>query len=413
MRQTVRQHVTVNQGRPVGRLNLRKFWLQIHLWLGLVLGTFLSLIAITGAALVFYQEIDVALNPELRIVTPTPEGIAAWRPLEEIAETARRAIPANSRPGFVYYPADERQSFMFFYQVKNAETGLSDTKNVFIDPYTGHVLGSRVFYSSRSVFDYCLIGFLFKLHYSLLLHETGKTIVGVMAVLAFVSTVTGIIIWWPKNNRWRGAFTLKWPAKSERLHFDLHRLAGFYLTPVALCILLSGVFFNLPNQFRVTVELFSRLTKIEELVSRPEGDAVLTLDAALDAAMSRYPQGRMYALTMPKDDNAPYVIHQLFPIGWGLQGRRAIYVDRFNGSLMHVRDPLSGDGDGFITWQWPLHSGYVLGWPGRIAVFLFGLSWPLMFYTGVIRWLHKRRAKRIHNERASVARSFAEVHRHR
>lgn len=38
MRQTVRQHVTVNQGRPVGRLNLRKFWLQIHLELSRKLG---------------------------------------------------------------------------------------------------------------------------------------------------------------------------------------------------------------------------------------------------------------------------------------------------------------------------------------------------------------------------------------
>lgn len=402
MTRAVQEQAEIRGRRAASRMNLRNVWLQLHLWLGLALGLFLSVIGLTGSALVLFQEIDQALNPNLRIVMAPPEGAAAWRPLEEIADAAKKAMPPESAPGFVYYPEDERKSFMFFYQANNPETRSPDTMNVFIDPYTGRVLGSRVYYSSRSMFDYCLVGFLFKLHYSLLLYETGKTILGVIALFAFVSTVTGVILWWPKNNKWRGAFILKWPSKSERLHFDLHRLAGFYLTPVALCILLSGVFFSLPNQFRAAVELFSRLTKIEELASRSEGDSPLTLDAALDAAMTRYPEGRIYALTMPKDDNAPYVIHQLFPIGWGLQGRRAIYVDRSNGNLMHVRDPLSGNGDGFIAWQWPLHSGYVLGWPGRVAVFLFGLSWPLIFYTGVIRWLHKRRAKRIHNERAFV-----------
>lgn len=95
---------------------------------------------------------------------------------------------------------------------------------------------------------------------------------------------------------------------------------------------------------------------------------------------------------MPKPHDGAHVVDQLFPIGWGLEGRRTIYVDQFRGDILQANDPLSGDGDGFIQWQWPLHSGYVYGWPGRIAVFLFGLSWPLLFATGVIRWLQKRRA---------------------
>jgi uncharacterized iron-regulated membrane protein len=45
-----------------------------------------------------------------------------------------------------------------------------------------------------------------------------------------------------------------------------------------------------------------------------------------------------------------------------------------------------------MQWQWPLHSGAAFGWTGRILVFITGLLCPLIFVTGVIRWLQKKRA---------------------
>ncbi|MBG0811251.1 PepSY domain-containing protein [Methylosinus sp. H3A] len=72
-----------------------------------------------------------------------------------------------------------------------------------------------------------------------------------------------------------------------------------------------------------------------------------------------------------------------------------VSIRRRHTSSVIDNDPLAGNGDGFIAWQWPLHSGYVLGWTGRIAVFLLGLTWPLLFFTGVMRWLQKRSAHRI------------------
>lgn len=266
--------------RPVALWSWRKIWLKTHLWLGLALGLFLSVIGVTGSALVFFQEIDKALNPQLRIVATPP-----------------------------------------------------------------------------------------------------------------ISTVSGVILWWPRNGKWRNALTVKWPARSERLNYDIHRLAGLYLLPVALTVLLSGVHFNLPQQFKAVVEMFSKLTQPERYLSAPSGANVVTLDEAVATATRSFPDGRFYAVTMPKPHDGAYIVNQLFPIGWGLEGRRTIYIDQFRGDILQANAPLSGDGDGFIQWQWPLHSGYVYGWPGRIAVFLFGLSWPLLFATGIIRWLQKRRAQ--------------------
>lgn len=164
---------------------------------------------------------------------------------------------------------------------------------------------------------------------------------------------------------------------------------------------MSGVYFNLPDQFRAAVELFSTLTKPQTIRSIAEGGGRVTLDEAVAIAERRFPGGRVYATVQPATEESPYVVNQLFPIGFGLDGRRRVFVDRYRGEVLHVSDPLSGDGDGFMAWQWPLHSGYVAGWPGRIAVFLFGLSWPLVFVTGVLRWLHKRGARSRAAEKAA------------
>jgi uncharacterized iron-regulated membrane protein len=392
--------------RPFALRTWREVWLKIHLWLGLLLGLFLSIIGITGSALVFWTEIDEWLNPELRIVSGPPQGIAAWRPLEEIANAARKAIPTDSKLGFCYWPQTEREAFLFYYRVENHISEKTDTMHVFVNPYTGDVTGTRLWSSGSGVLDASFAGFLFKLHYQLLVPGLGDFFFGIVAILAFISTVTGVILWWPRNRRWRNAFTIKWPAKFERLNYDLHRLAGLFFLPVAIAVLLSAVHFNLPTQFRAVVETFSQLTKTEKFRSTSPAQAYkpIMLDDALAAVTRQFPEGRIYSVRMPASKNGSYVFSQLFPIGWGLEGRRTIFVDQFDGDVLHVNDPLAGDGDGFIAWQWPLHSGYVLGWPGRIAVFLFGLSWPVVFLSGVVRWTQKKRARRRVTRKAVVQR---------
>ncbi|WP_400771178.1 PepSY-associated TM helix domain-containing protein [Methylosinus sporium] len=380
--------------RPKTLRSWRAAWLKIHLWLGLALGLFLSIIGVTGSLLVFFHEIDEALNPKLRIVTAPAQGKAAWRPVDEIADAARKAIPVGSQLGFCYWPQRDDEAFLFYYQIKAPGSDGVETRHVFVDPYRAEVTGTRRWYAAGNPFDDAFVAFLFRLHYALLVRGTGDIAVGIIAILAFVSTVTGVVLWWPRNGKWRGAFTWKWPAKSERLNYDIHRLSGVFLLPVAIAVLLSGVYFNLPTQFRTVVELFSPLTNADKLRSAaPDGTPSVSLDDALEIVARRFPDGRVYALVPPQAPDSSVRIHQLFPVGWGIEGRRTIYIDRYKGDVLHVNDPLAGNGDGFVAWQWPLHSGYVFGWPGRIAVFLFGLSWPLIFVTGIIRWRQKRLAR--------------------
>jgi uncharacterized iron-regulated membrane protein len=56
----------------------RRLWLNIHVWLGLVLGFFLTIFGITGSILVFHAEIDELLNPTLLTVTQ-PAGKPSYK----------------------------------------------------------------------------------------------------------------------------------------------------------------------------------------------------------------------------------------------------------------------------------------------------------------------------------------------
>lgn len=311
----------------------------------------LSIIGVTGAALVFFQEIDITLNRELRIVAAPPEGRAAWRPLEEIADAARRVVPAESPLGWCYWPQQDDDAFLFYYRIATPGSDRIETHHVFVDPYSARVTGTRLWFTNGNPFEGAFVALVFKLHYALLVRGFGDVAVGIMAILAFVSTATGVALWWPKNSKWRNAFTMKWPAKSERLNYDVHRLSGIFFAPVALATLLSGVHFNLPQQFRAAVEIFSRLTEPEKLRSGPETSSRVSLDDALAIAAKSFPGGRVYAFVPPQLPDGPYVVHQLFPIGRGFEGRRSIYIDRYKGDVLHVNDPLAGDGDGFIAWQ--------------------------------------------------------------
>lgn len=57
----------------------------------------------------------------------------------------------------------------------------------------------------------------------------------------------------------------------------------------------------------------------------------------------------------------------------------------------------------FMQAQFPLHSGCILGLPGRILVSIMGLLVAMLSLTGIVIWLKKRAAR----QAAEATRSLA------
>ncbi|QSA96562.1 PepSY-associated TM helix domain-containing protein [Methylococcus sp. EFPC2] len=125
----------------------RRLWLDVHLWLGLMLGFFLAVFALTGSILVVHAEIDEWLNPKLLRVAHA-EG-AVYRPLAEIFEAGRAAMPAQAKPTFVTYPRNDKAAFRLNYMLA-AEQGVTQGWQVAVDPYTARVTGKQLLGSPDS-----------------------------------------------------------------------------------------------------------------------------------------------------------------------------------------------------------------------------------------------------------------------
>jgi uncharacterized iron-regulated membrane protein len=374
----------------------RKLWLEVHLWLGLLAGAVLLIVGLTGCILAFWQEIDTALNPALHQVQTPPEGRAVYLPLSDIVSSADAAMPSGAKRSTFYYPRHESLTFWFFYEVPSAVPEQPNILNVFVNPYTGQITGTRIWSSADSIFKHCFMAFIFELHYDLLLGwDSGSWIIGVIGILAFISVLTGLIVWWPLTGKWRQALTIKRRASTERLNFDLHKTAGFYSTIVLLAVLMSGIYFNFGEQFRWLVDCFSITTPVRSFKSMAlPGLSPISLDEAVARADIDYSEGQLYWFTVPNGADDVYVLTKHIDFGGIFRGRRQIVLDQYTGQILHVADPLTGKGGNvFLQWQWPLHSGQVLRMVGRILVLLSGIACVTLFVTGVIRWLQKRRVR--------------------
>jgi uncharacterized iron-regulated membrane protein len=402
-----------NTGRLARLKARRKLWLDLHLYLGLVSGAILAVVGLTGSIEVFFVELQEILNAEQIVIAVSPEHQIKPHNLDDIVATAETVKPQGSRLFKVYYPRKPDVAYKLLYFVRDSRLeNNGDGYYIFVDPYTAQAKGVQLWHPKDRYWGRPFISFIMQLHWCLLLGKTGGIIVGILAALSIISVLTGLIVWWPLTGKFKQALTFKHHAGAVRFNFDLHKIAGFYSAIVLLPVLFSGIYMNLPDQVNVLVKLFSPVNRptafntipVEIHSSLPNaGQQAVSLSAVEAIVQKRYPAGRLWMLNAPKDKEDVYKVmkDEVTELS-RFTGYRDFAVDQYSGDILNVYERGTGSvGDVFLDWQWPLHSGKAFGWTGRILVFLSGLACPVLYVTGVIRWLQKRKAKKL-----SASRNF-------
>jgi uncharacterized iron-regulated membrane protein len=167
----------------------------------------------------------------------------------------------------------------------------------------------------------------------------------------------------------------------------------------------SGVALSLRDEvFRPVVSLFSPLAptaleRAEQLGLAP-GPRALPFGAAVDAArrIARergWPAEPVYAFHSP--EIGAFGVGMVRPGQDAEVGIGASWVYVGDRTLQLVSADVVGEGsagDLFDQLQFPLHSGHLLGLPGRIAISLLGVATAVLAATGVYVWAVKRAARR-------------------
>jgi uncharacterized iron-regulated membrane protein len=395
------------------KLGMHSLLILLHRWLGLFTALFLCIAGLTGAVIAWEHELDEWLNPHLFKTQPTAEG--ASKPLSPLA-LAEQVETADPQVRVTYLPLAVKpgHTLILFVEPRvNPATGAlftSDYNQVALDPTTGEIQGRRLWgalkFSRENV-----LPFLYKLHYSLHLPESGEISWGVwlMGLVAIVWVLDTLIAFWiafPARGSWRKSFAFRWRQGGAKLNFDLHRSGGVWVWGVLLIVAVTAVSMNLEySVMRPVVSLFSPLTSspfdnraadppllpVEPRIERERALEIARVEAerrgwiAPPGGLSYLPAYGVYGIGFftPDDER-----------GTGSLGNPWLYLDGEDGALLAVEVPGEGTfGDIFMQAQFPLHSGRILGLPGRVLISVLGLVVAMLAVTGIVIWAKKRHAR--------------------
>lgn len=393
----------------------RQVFLRLHRWAGLAMAAFLTLAGLTGSVIAFQGELDAWLNPTLfraRAAGPPlslnqlAERLTAQDPRAEINYIAFRVPPGESVRAFIRPRAEPA-------------TGGSPAlgyDEAFLDPATGDVLGTRSWGACCFAADR-LMPFLYRFHYTLAAGEAGEWIMGSIAMLWAFDCFVGLILTLPRGRpflqKWRIAWMIKRGASAHRLTLDLHRAGGLWLWLLLLLMAISGVALALQEQvFRPALGSVLTLTPspLESAATRPApvpGRTRIGLDRAVAVAAAESDRRGWGIAPSAVFDAAMFSTYAVYFFtsptdrGDGL-GRPIIYLDDSSGSIFRVDMPGQDTlGDAVMSFQFPFHSGQILGLPGRIAISVFGIAVVGLSVTGVLFWLRKRRTRHFGGQRSA------------
>jgi len=416
---------------------MRAFWTPIHRYLGLLTAGFLFLSGVTGAIISWDHELDDVLNPHLMEAhTPgTPQAPLA------LAQQVEARYP-QIRVSYVPMHVEPGESLALGVSPRyDAATGaLTEPgfNQVFVDPVSGAELGKREWGAVWPISRETFVSFLYRLHYTLHIPEMwgidrwGLWLMGGIAMIWMVDSFVGFYLtlpvrrkraaaafaapgsagagpvgksWW---QRWQPAWKVRWKGGSSKLNFDLHRAFSLWTWGLLFILAFTAFSLNLYNEiFYPVMRKVSQVTPTP-FDTRPMQDRQHLIAPSVpfaDVAGRAGTEARQRGWTDPvggiyySQEFGIYMVSLFKPgndHGTGGVGPALLYYDGVNGKLLGERQPWKGTAaDIFVQAQFPLHSGRILGLPGRILISAMGIVVAMLSVTGVIIWWRKRASRAV------------------
>lgn len=359
----------------------RRFWLGAHRWLGLIILLFVVVAGVTGSAIAFWRGLDAWLNPGWYRVAPEGERLS----LTELSARVVDGRPERKIHGLIL--PDRPEAGLVVLLAADPQ-GMDE---LFMDPYTGSILGLRDT-DALSLDREHLLPFLYRLHYSLQLGRFGEYVLGIAALLWLGVSVSGYWLAWPrgkKPRKWRKVLTVKASAGAPRLLFDLHRAGGLLFGAILIVVAWTGLWWNMDYAVRPAVDrLLTATPWYPDIHAKTPIADDIGPDRAMALAQSARPMGTIYYIR-PLADKQLYSVAMKQPGEADLYGRTTVYVT-MAGQIVHISEPAANKpGDSYAQWQLPLHTGQFLGLPGRVLWLVAGLIPLLLGVTGTVLWLRK------------------------
>lgn len=372
---------------------MKKLFRKLHLWLSVPVGVIISIICLSGAILVFEQEITRAQKPQLYRVENITH-CARLKPSELVARISRQ-IPDSLQLTALQYSGRHDETC----QVSFTNSG---RKTLSVNPYTGEVIGwiegNRFFQQVRKLHRWLLDAPAQKGEQSF-----GKTIVGISTLLMVLILISGLVIWIPRSRKaLKNRLTLSCNKGWRRFVHDSHVALGFYATLFLLVMALTGLTWSFGWYRNAAYSLFGANTQTTavtgqnknrqepaEQQTKQEKPAFnyAVWDNALAELQMHYPQYKSIKLNM---DNA-----QIAPDPESAVRRTdTAKFDPENGKIRHIQYyqdlPKSQTLRG---WFYAFHTGSWGGIWTKILYFIAAMTGGTLPISGYYLWIKRIRKK--------------------
>jgi uncharacterized iron-regulated membrane protein len=364
---------------------MKKIIGKIHLWLGFTSGLLVFVIAITGCIYAFEREIRHLTEPFRFVEKQSKE----YLPPSVLKAAAEEKLSGKHIHAVQYLGAEKAAMVIYYNYEPDYYYYL-----VYVNPYTAEVL--KVKDMEADFFQFILNG-----HFYLWLpEEIGQPVAASATLIFVVMLISGIILWWPKKKKDANQrFKIKWSARWRRVNYDMHNVLGFYVWTIALVLALTGLVWGF-QWFAKGVYVATGGEKnleysepLSDTTQQYTGD-VPKIDKIYAEMRRQYPAAKTLEVHIP-DTKTAVIGANANPDDetyWKIDYR---YYDQYSlkeVSVDHIygRFPEAKAADKLSRMNYDIHTGAILGLPGKILAFFASLICASLPVTGVYIWWGRR-----------------------
>lgn len=367
---------------------------------------FLMLSALTGSVLVFYKEIDRALNPAIFQVTKPNNSAVLMEPLALYDRVQQQKLSYQFNRLRLDINAANNVKMPFTDSEK--QTKHSDFTELYANPYTGDIVAYR---NPTSLTINNVMPILFDFHRNLLLGEIGKLILGITALIWTLNCFIGLYLTLPRKAQWdkfiqvwKQKWRIQFDGRFVKLNFQLHQAFGLWFWLFLLIMAWSSVSFNLPTVYaaitapffktdpypsnltaadltKPTVPMSQALSKVKEAMALEEKNHDFTV--------------QQYRYISLNEATKVLLVRAKTSMDLNDNGSTRIMLDATNGELIGRYYPTGQTvGNTISSWLYALHMGTVGGLAYRLFLFSVGIVVFILGFTGTYLWLRRFNKKR-------------------
>lgn len=379
---------------------------KLHLWFGLLIGSIVFFISITGALYVFKDEIEYIQRKEyIHHNEPNFENKEKLK-LKVLEKLVDEQVKEKYPIHWVNIPIDRSMTYQFYWYEHDPKgwnyfIEYPVYKSAYVNPYNGKVL--KVYDEKNGFF-----AIIKSLHWGFLLNsEWGKWLTGIPVTIFIFMLISGIILWWPKNKVARKQrFWFRWKniKNWKRKNYDLHNILGFYSSIFSLIFAITGIFYAFFIVQAMIYFVFSGGESKYPDFSHIKTTAPIEMrnDTTLDKIASKVeelnPDAYVFSVDLGHehmdDHEHPNFSIYVKELSYSYHKNRSLIFDENSSKLLHVRKHEDKNlGEKMINANYDIHVGAIFGLPTKIIAFIVSLMCASLPVTGFLIWWGRKKKK--------------------